>query len=220
MGCEPITYWDGITAGNRLLFSNGISCEFNSLDALVETLVRMLEMRDVETEEHTRRVAALSVDMARLCGLSMHEQIYIKQGALLHDIGKVGIPDKILRKKGPLSTKEFGIIKRHPSYVEKLLGHIPLLRPAVDISYSHHERWDGSGYPRGLKNIEIPLLARVFAIADVWDALISNRPYRPAWSEDAAFDYIHHNSGILFDPEIVDIFLNSTGLIELPSLHE
>lgn len=179
----------------------------NSPDILIETLVHTLAMRDTETEEHTRRVAAIAVELSRLYGLSKEEQLHMQQGALLHDIGKIAIPDRILLKKGPLSIKEYKVIQRHPVIAGNLLGHIPALQPAMSIPYHHHERWDGSGYPEGLKWDAIPVFARIFSVADVWDALLSNRPYRPAWSEEAAFEYILQNSGILFDPEVVSVFL-------------
>jgi HD-GYP domain-containing protein (c-di-GMP phosphodiesterase class II) len=138
--------------------------------------------------------------------------VHVRRGALLHDIGKMGIPDRILLKPGPLTDEEQLIMQRHPDYAYELLAPITFLRPALDIPYCHHEKWDGTGYPRGLKGEQIPLVARIFAIVDVWDALTSDRPYRRAWSPQAARDHIAALSGTHFDPLVVKLFLQSVGL--------
>lgn len=179
------------------------------LDQMVECLTRVLALRDSETEEHTRRVTAMTLSLARVVGIPSTELIYIYCGAMLHDIGKIGIPDFILHKTGPLTRAERDVMQLHPVYAYELLGAIPWLQPALHIPYCHHEKWDGSGYPRGLKEKEIPLAARLFSIVDVWDALLSDRPYRPAWSVAQTTEYMQEQSGQYFDPEIVEIFLRS-----------
>jgi HD-GYP domain-containing protein (c-di-GMP phosphodiesterase class II) len=135
------------------------------------------------------------------------ELVHIKRGALLHDIGKMGIPDSILLKPGPLTDDEWTVMRMHPTFAYRLLSHIPYLQPALDIPYRHHERWNGAGYPSGQKGEEIPLPARIFAVVDVWDALLSDRPYRPAWPQEAVITYLKEQSGIQFDPTVIDIFL-------------
>jgi HD-GYP domain-containing protein (c-di-GMP phosphodiesterase class II) len=139
-------------------------------------------------------------------GVPTDQLIHIRRGALLHDIGKMAIPDKILHKPGPLTTDEWEVVKKHPMTAFELLLPIPFLHKALDIPYCHHERWDGSGYPRGLKGEEIPLSARIFSVVDVWDALTSDRPYRAAISPENAMTYLKDQSGIYFDPEIVLAF--------------
>lgn len=166
-----------------------------------------LEMREQETAGHSQRVVDLTLQLAEKVGVGEDEMVHIQRGALLHDIGKMGIPDHILLKKGPLNQEEWIIMRRHPVHAYELLSQIEYLQPALAIPYCHHERWDGKGYPRGLKAEEIPLAARIFALADVWDALNSNRSYRPAWPEKAALDYLRMQSGKHFDPEITPIFL-------------
>lgn len=166
-----------------------------------------LELRDYETQGHSKRVTEMTLRLARAIGISNSELIHIRRGALLHDIGKMGIPDSILHKPGPLTDGEWEIMRHHPVYAYELLAPITYLRPALDIPYSHHEKWNGSGYPRGLKGEQIPLAARIFAVVDVWDALRSIRPYRNAWSEEKVRTYIHEQAGIHFEPQIVPIFL-------------
>jgi putative nucleotidyltransferase with HDIG domain len=168
---------------------------------------RALDMRDNETEGHTQRVTGISLRLAQAMGLSKDELVYVRWGALLHDIGKMGIPDHILLKAGPLTDEEWGIMRKHPLYAYELLLPITHLRAALNIPYCHHEKWDGTGYPRGLKGEEIPLAARIFAVVDVWDALRSNRPYRQAWSEERTYDYIREETGKHFDPRVVEAFL-------------
>jgi HD-GYP domain-containing protein (c-di-GMP phosphodiesterase class II) len=140
--------------------------------------------------------------------------IHIRRGALLHDIGKMAVPDAILRKPGPLTPEEWEIMRRHPVYAYEWLSPIPYLRPALDIPYCHHEKWDGSGYPRGLKGDSIPLAARLFSVVDCWDALRSNRPYRASWSKEKVAEYVLARSGEDFDPHVVEVFLR--GLTNYP----
>ncbi|MGB9800089.1 MAG: PAS domain S-box protein [Thermanaerothrix sp.] len=176
-------------------------------DQTLESLIGLLELRDDETEGHSRRVAEFTLRIAREMGMSEEQLVHIRRGALLHDIGKVGVPDAILLKKGPLTAEEWAVMQRHPVMAFDILSKIPFLRPALDIPYCHHERWDGSGYPRGLKGEQIPLAARIFAVVDVWDALLSQRPYRPPWPRERVRDYIREQAGKLFDPHVVEIFL-------------
>lgn len=179
----------------------------SSYDSTLRGWVHALDMRDKETEGHTQRVTDLTMHFAQVCTFSSDELIHIRRGALLHDIGKMGIPDAILNKPGALTAEEWQIMRLHPEYAHHWISPIPFLRPALDIPYSHHEKWDGSGYPRGLKGDAIPLAARLFAFADVWDALRSDRPYRAGLSTDAVRKYIADRSGTHFDPSLVHIFL-------------
>jgi HD-GYP domain-containing protein (c-di-GMP phosphodiesterase class II) len=139
--------------------------------------------------------------------LSEADLVHVRWGALLHDIGKMGVPDGILLKPGPLTDEEWLVMKKHPSFAYEMLSPIRYLRLALDIPYCHHEKWDGSGYPRGLKGAQIPLVGRIFAVVDVWDALRSDRPYRPAWTEERVREYIRSSAGTHFDPQVVDVFL-------------
>ncbi len=180
-------------------------------DATLEGWTRALDLRDRETEGHTKRVAQAAAGLARSLGLSGEDLMNFQRGALLHDIGKMGIPDGILLKPGPLTADEMEIMRRHPQYAHDLLQPTEYLRPALQIPYCHHEKWDGTGYPRGLKGEEIPLEARIFAVIDVGDALRSDRPYRPAWSEEDALEYIRMQSGLHFDPAIVEAFFKMMG---------
>ncbi|MFN4191178.1 MAG: HD-GYP domain-containing protein, partial [Pseudothermotoga sp.] len=179
----------------------------DAYDATIEGWAYALDLRDKETEGHSERVTELTLKMARKMGIKDEELIHIKRGALLHDIGKMGVPDNILLKPGKLTDEEWELMKKHPFYAYQMLSRIEYLRPAVEIPYCHHERWDGTGYPRGLKGKEIPLSARIFAIVDVYDALTSDRPYRKAWSKEEAIQYIKDEKGKQFDPKVVDIFL-------------
>jgi len=177
-------------------------------DATIQGLSRALDLRDKETEGHTQRVAEMTLRLAQACGMTDHELVHVRRGALLHDMGKMGIPDSILLKPGPLTEEEWEIMRLHPQYAYEMFSPIDYLRPALDIPYSHHEKWDGTGYPDGLKGDEIPLSARLFAVVDVWDALTSERPYRPAWPEEKALEYIKDQSGKHFDPRAVKLFLS------------
>jgi response regulator RpfG family c-di-GMP phosphodiesterase len=176
-------------------------------DTTLEGWSRALDLRDKETEGHTQRVTEGTLKLARMMGLSEQELIHIRRGALLHDIGKMGIPDNILLKPGPLTEEEWEIMRQHPVYAYEMLLPIGYLRLALDISYCHHEKWDGTGYPRGLKGEQIPLSARIFAVVDVWDALRSNRPYRAAWPKEKVREHIQSLSGTHFDPKVVEAFL-------------
>ncbi len=175
--------------------------------ATLEGWARMLELRDRETEGHSRRVTNISVNLARKLGLNEEEIRYVHYGALLHDIGKIAIPDDILFKPGPLTPEERAIMNRHPIYAYEMLKDLEPLRPALAIPLYHHENWDGTGYPEGLKGEEIPLPARIFAVADNWDALTTDRPYRKAWPKEKALEYLKEQSGKKFDPHVVDIFI-------------
>jgi len=187
----------------------------SAYDATIEGWSRALDMRDHETEGHTQRVTGMTLQLAHRIAIPKKELIHIRRGATLHDIGKMGIPDSILHKPGPLTTDEWDTMRQHPQYACALLSPIDYLRPAKDIPCYHHERWDGSGYPSGLKGEEIPLSARLFAVVDVYDALISDRPYRSAWPKQAASKYIQEQAGTLFDPKITSTFLQLTKEKEL-----
>lgn len=176
-------------------------------DITLEGWAKALELRDKETEGHSRRVTELTLRLARALEIPEHEIVHIRRGAILHDIGKMAIPDEILLKKGKLTDEEQRVIRKHPETAHQFLSQVPFLKRALDIPYCHHEHWDGSGYPRGLKGREIPLSARIFTIADVWDALSSDRPYNRAWPREQITSYFVEQSGKLFDPHLVDVFL-------------
>jgi putative nucleotidyltransferase with HDIG domain len=177
-------------------------------DATIEGLSRALDLRDKETKEHTFRVTDITVKLATRLGIRQADLIHIRRGAILHDIGKVAIPDQILFKPGPLVQEEWDIMRRHPDIAVELLSPVNYLEPALEIPHWHHEKWDGSGYPDGLRQEEIPFAARLFAVADVYDALTSNRPYRLAWPKWDAVEYIEAQSGSHFDPRVVPEFLD------------
>jgi putative nucleotidyltransferase with HDIG domain len=176
-------------------------------DTTIEGWSRALDLRDKETEGHSLRVTETTIQLARSLGLSESDLVHARRGALLHDIGKVGIPDAILLKPGRLTDGEWVIMRRHPTLAFELLAPIAHLRAALDIPYCHHEKWDGTGYPRGLKGEEIPFVARIFAVVDVWDALRSDRPYRRGWPDDKIRDHIASLSGTHFDPKVAETFL-------------
>jgi PAS domain S-box-containing protein/putative nucleotidyltransferase with HDIG domain len=176
----------------------------------IEGWSRALDLRDKETEDHTQRVVTMTERLARVVGVSEQDLVHIRRGALLHDIGKMGVPDAILQKPGPLTPDEWIIMRKHPVIAYELIYPIKYLRPALDIPYGHHEKWDGTGYPRGLKGEQIPLPARLFAIVDVWDALRSDRAYRKKWPEAQVREYIQEFSGTHFDPKLVNVFLKAT----------
>ncbi|GEM47641.1 HD-GYP domain-containing protein [Deinococcus cellulosilyticus] len=176
-------------------------------DAAVEGWTEAMALRDDETHEHTRRVAALSVKLGRVMGMQDHELREIHWGGLLHDIGKMAVPDSVLLKPGKLTREEYALMQEHPVYARRWLEHVHFLGQARDIPYFHHEKWDGTGYPHGLKGEEIPLYARIFAIVDVYDALTSDRPYRKAMPQEEALGIIEQGVGTHFDPEVAHHFL-------------
>jgi diguanylate cyclase (GGDEF)-like protein len=179
------------------------------LDQTLQGLLRMLYLRDYETEAHTARVSELALGLAEKTEVPEEAFESIRHGALLHDIGKIGIPDRILFKPGKLSAAEWAIMQKHPQYAYDLIYPIPYFQHALEIPYCHHEHWDGKGYPRGLRGDEIPIAARIFSIVDVWDALSSDRPYRPAWKEEDIRIYVAEQAGLMFDPTLVALFLDS-----------
>jgi putative two-component system response regulator len=176
-------------------------------EATLQGWIRALDMRDPSTGAHTRRVTDLTVRLARVMGISGNALSSIRRGALLHDIGKLGVPDHILFKAGPLDDEEWRLMRLHPVYARQMLEPIKFLHAALDIPCFHHEKWDGTGYPSGLKGDQIPQVARIFAVVDVWDAILSKRPYRDAWPKHDARQYILDQSGKHFDPEIAGTFL-------------
>ncbi len=176
-------------------------------DLTLEAWAKVMEYRDRETEGHSRRLGMLCTRLAKELSISDGEILQLQRGALLHDIGKLAIPDEILLKPGALDDTERKIVQKHPIYAKQMLSGIPFLQPSVAVAYSHHERWDGQGYPDGLKGEEIPLLARIFAIVDSWDALRSDRVYRPAWPAEEVIAYLNQNAGVIYDPDIVKAFL-------------
>jgi putative nucleotidyltransferase with HDIG domain len=188
-------------------------------DTTIEGWARALDYRDKETEGHSRRVTEMTVQIARAMGMGEEDLVHVRRGALLHDIGKMGIPDRILLKPGRLDEEERGIIERHPEIAFNLISPIPFLKPAIDIPYCHHEMWDGTGYPRKLKGEEIPLSARIFAIVDVWDALCSDRPYRKAWHREKVLEHVHSLAGKHFDPKVAEVFIREIGdkLVHAPA---
>ncbi len=173
---------------------------------------RALDLRDRDTEGHTQRVTDMAVKLARRIGFNEADLIHVQRGAVLHDIGKMAIPDSILLKPGPLTPEEWDVIRQHPRYAQELLSPITYLGAATSIPHYHHEKWDGSGYPDGLKGDQIPLPARLFAVVDVYDALISRRPYRKAWQKDRAMEYIREQSGKHFEPALAAEFLRMIGV--------
>lgn len=175
-------------------------------DKTIEGWSQAMDLRDKETEGHTQRVCRMTEDLARAAGMSEMQLLQLKRGALLHDVGKLGIPDAILLKPEPLTPEEWVVMRKHPEYAHEWLSQIEYLKEAMSIPYCHHEKWDGTGYPRGLKGEEIPLPARLFAVVDVWDALTSDRPYRKAMKKDDVWNYIQSQSGKHFDPAVLDIF--------------
>jgi PAS domain S-box-containing protein len=176
-------------------------------DTTLEGWARALELRDRETEGHTRRVTDLTLRLARRLGINDDDLINIYRGVLLHDIGKMGVPDQILKKTGPLTELEWEEMRTHPQLAYDLLSPITYLRSSLDIPYCHHEHWDGSGYPRGLQGEQIPLSARIFSVVDIWDALLSDRPYRKAWPRQKVLEYLRQISGSMLDPRIAETFL-------------
>ncbi|MBI4732046.1 MAG: HD domain-containing protein [Chloroflexi bacterium] len=177
-------------------------------DATLEGWMRVLDLRHKETEGHTMRVAQMTVELARAMGMGEAEIKHTHRGALLHDIGKIGIPDGTLLKPDKLTPDEMRVMRQHPVLAYEMLSPIAYLQSSLDIPYCHHEKWDGTGYPRGLGGEQIPLAARIFAVVDVWDALRSDRSYRKGWPEEKVLDYIREHAGTHFDPQVVGIFLH------------
>jgi putative nucleotidyltransferase with HDIG domain len=206
---ETLTSETAVAVDNAQLFRD---LEKSNLDLAVayettlEGWAKTLELRDRETEGHSQRVMDLTTRLSRKLGVVDEDLVHIQRGAVLHDIGKMGVPDHILLKEGPLNEEEWEIMRKHPVFAYDMLSTIPFLKKASDIPYCHHEKWDGTGYPRGLKSEEIPLGARIFALVDVWDALRSDRPYRKAWSDEDSRDYISKQAGKHFDPIVVKAF--------------
>jgi len=209
---EALASQAAIAIDNAMLFdelSRSNTDLLQAYDSTIEGWARALEIRDMETEGHSQRVTEMTLRLARRFGIDGPELMHVRRGALLHDIGKMGIPDAILNKPGALSDEEWEIMRKHPVYAYEMLSPIQYLRPALEIPYCHHEKWDGSGYPQGLKGEDIPLPARIFAVVDVWDALRSDRPYRAAWPDEKALAYIQEQSGKHFDPRVVELFFDS-----------
>ncbi len=209
---ETLAMQAAIAIDNATLFDNLQRSNIEltmAYDATIEGWSRALDLRDRETEGHTQRVTAMTIELAQALGVGATEMVHLRRGALLHDIGKMGIPDGILLKPGPLAEEEWVLMQLHPRYAYELLFPIPYLRAALDIPYCHHEKWDGTGYPRGLRQEAIPLMARIFAVVDVWDALRSERPYHARWDDTRAITYIRSQAGKHFDPAVVEMFLKT-----------
>ena len=205
-GNDEVAY---LTETFNIMVANLNQSRLDLIRAYDETITgwaTMLDQRDHDTEGHTRRVTELTLEVTRQYNLSEEEIVQVRRGALLHDIGKMSVPDQILKKPGKLTPAELVIMRSHPKVAHDVLYPIEYLRPALDIPYSHHERWDGSGYPRGLKEEEIPLAARIFSVVDVWDAMTSDRPYRRAMSPEEVIAYLFEQRGKMFDPQVVDVF--------------
>jgi len=204
-----------IAIDNATLFDNlqrSNADLIKAYDTTLEGWSAALDLRDNETEGHTQRVTSLTLQLAEALGCSQQELVQIRRGSLLHDMGKLGIPDKILHKPGKLDDEEWKIMRMHPTYAYQMLKQITYLLPALDIPYCHHEKWDGTGYPRGLKGEEIPFEARIFAVVDIFDALTSDRPYRKGWTPEKTLDYIREISGTHLDPQVVEAFLKMAGV--------
>jgi len=198
-----------IAIDNATLFDEAQKANIHlreAYEATIEGWARALELRDGDTEGHSERVADLTVQLAHAAGVEDSQLVALRRGALLHDIGKMGIPDTILLKPSSLTEEEWVIMRKHPTLGKEMLETIEFLKDSLDIPYCHHEKWDGTGYPRGLRGEEIPLMARVFSVIDGWDALRSDRPYRKALTDDEAWGIIIENSGKGYDPEIVGKF--------------
>jgi len=176
-------------------------------EATLEGWIRALDLRDRETEGHSRRVVGLAEKLAEELGVCGEKLVHIRRGALLHDVGKMALPDSVLLKPGELTEEEQAVMRRHPEHAWEMLKGVDFLRPALDIPYAHHERWDGTGYPRGLSGAEIPLAARLFAVVDVWDALCYDRAYRAGWPARRVQEHLREGAGTQFDPSVVPAFL-------------
>lgn len=207
---QSFAHQASIAIENTRLFENLQKTNFElsqAYDTTLEGWGKALELRDKETQGHTLRVTNLTIKLARRMGYNIEQLIQLRRGVLVHDIGKMGVPDQILHKKGPLTKKEWEEMRKHPQYAFDLLYPITYLRPALEVAYCHHEWWDGTGYPRGLRDTQIPPTARIFAVVDVWDALLYERSYRKAWSKKKVMKYIQDQAGTHFDPQVVKVFL-------------
>jgi putative nucleotidyltransferase with HDIG domain len=207
---ETLAGQAAIAIDNAQLFDNLQRSNMDlalAYDATIEGWSAALDLHDKETEGHSQRVTEKTMQLARSLGIGEAELVHVRRGALLHDIGKMGVPDNILLKPDKLTDEEWVLMRQHPQFAFDMLAPITYLKPALDVLYCHHEKWDGSGYPRGLKGEQIPLAARIFAVVDVYDALTSDRPYRKAWSKAKAMEYIREQSGQHFDPQVVEAFL-------------
>ncbi|MDO9300162.1 MAG: GAF domain-containing protein, partial [Anaerolineales bacterium] len=211
---EALAGQAAITIDTAQLFENLQHANLDlslAYDATIEGWSRAMDLRDHETEGHTLRVTDLTLKLARDMRINESQLTAIRRGALLHDIGKMGVPDAILLKEGDLTDEEWVLMRKHPQLARDMLASIAYLNDALDIPYCHHEKWDGTGYPQGLKGDQIPLSARIFAIVDVWDALTNDRTYRKRWTKQKARQYIKEQSGKYFDPQVVDVFLKQIG---------
>ena len=208
--CRVLSSQIALAVANARLFNSLQQTHLElmqSYDVTLQGWGAALEMRDLETYGHTQRVTQMAEELSRKMGISEPSLTNIRHGALLHDIGKLSVPDAILKKPEPLTEEEMAIMRKHPESAYQFLVQVKYLLPALDIPYCHHEKWDGSGYPRRFRGEEIPLAARIFAVVDVFDALTSDRPYRKAWSKSAALQYIQEQAGMHFDPHVVEMFL-------------
>ena len=216
---ETLAGQTAIAIDNATLFEGLQKSNFELMQAYDTTLQgwsHAMDLRDRETEGHTLRVTETTVQLARAAGMSEEELVHVRRGALLHDIGKMGVPDAILLKPGKLTDEEWVEMRKHPQYAHEMLAPIAYLKPALDIPYCHHEKWDGTGYPRGLKGEQIPLAARLFAVVDIWDALRSDRPYRKGWNDGKVYEYLKSLSGTHLDPKAVELFFKVM-LYEMPA---
>jgi putative nucleotidyltransferase with HDIG domain len=207
---ESLAGQAAITIDSTQLFENLQRANLDlslAYDATIEGWSRAMDLRDHETEGHTLRVTDLTLKLARAMRISDSQLTAIRRGALLHDIGKMGVPDAILLKEGDLTDEEWVLMHKHPQLAYDMLAPIAYLNDALNIPYCHHEKWDGTGYPQGLKGDHIPLVARIFAVIDVWDALTNDRTYRKKWEKQKARQFIQEQSGKHFDPQVVDAFL-------------
>jgi HD-GYP domain-containing protein (c-di-GMP phosphodiesterase class II) len=208
--CRTIAHQAALAITNAHLYESIRAARHDlehAYDATLKGWSAALEMRDADTCGHTIRTAAMTVDLAKALGVPEAQHPHTYRGALLHDIGKMTVPDAILNKPGPLDDDEWAVMREHPERAYRMLHDIEYLHPALDIPYCHHERWDGQGYPRGLEGEEIPFCARIFSVIDVYEALTSDRPYRAAWSDSRAREHIRASAGTQFDPQVVEAFL-------------
>lgn len=214
---ETIAGFAAFSVKNALLAKEAERTRFHlekACEATVEGWSRAMELSGKESESHIRNVTAMTVRLAREIGIGANEIEHIRRGTILHDIGMLGVPNHILLKPEGLTETEWEIMRKHPQFAHDVLSAIDYLRPALDIPYCHHEKWDGSGYPRGLKETQIPIAARIFSVVDVWDALRSERPYRASWPDEMVWEHIRSQSGESFDPKVVDVFLRLVGAKE------